>query len=280
MNRAIAVRLIGVAVVLLGAWVAFTQQGDQPPLNLIKVADDLYMIEGSGGNVALYVTDEGAILVDDKYEQNFDEIMANVRKVTDQPVKYVLNTHSHGDHTGGNAKFLPTAEILLHRNARDNMIRGKQPGAPRIAFADEAELHLGGKDVMAKYFGRGHTNGDVVIFFPGRRTVHTGDLFAGGVLIDYANGGSLKEWSATLESLLAEDFDTVIPGHGPVSDCAGLIQHKANVEKLRERVSGLLREGRSEDQIRQVLVSEFKWDPNGLPMRAGFAGMMQELKPQ
>ncbi len=161
-----------------------------------KVAEDLYMIEGDGGNVALYVTNEGSILVDDKFEYVYDAILAQVKAVTTQPVKYVMSTHHHGDHTGSSAKWLPTAEIIAHVNNRVNMIKGNQPGAPRIVFTDESDLFLGGKEVIARYYGRGHTNGDAVMYFPALRVVHTGDLMAGaGPLVDYNNGGSLKEWT-------------------------------------------------------------------------------------
>jgi cyclase len=190
-----------------------------------------------------------------------------------------MSTHHHGDHTGSSAKFLPLAEIIAHRNNRVNMIKGNQSGAPRVVFSDESDVFLGGKEVRAKHFGRGHTNGDAVIFFPGRRTIHTGDLMAGASpLIDYANGGSLKEWANTLDGVLRNDFDTVIPGHGAVQKKADLLTYRNNVEMLRNRISGLVREGKSKEDISKVLVSDFKWDPNGLQMRAGLDGMLTELK--
>ncbi len=288
MSRTLAVRLTGTVLVFAAAWLAYTQpgQGGQgkggkqakqaSPLNLNKVTDDLYMLEGSGGNVAIYLTDEGAIVVDDKFEQNFDEIMANVKKVTSQPVKYVLNTHHHGDHTGSNAKFLPIAEIIMHKNARANIVRGKQPGASRLAFADEAEVYLGGKEVRAEHFGRGHTNGDAVIFFPGDRAVHTGDLFVSSApLVDYNNGGSLKEWAGTLDKLLAEDFDIAIPGHGPVMKKADVKAFRDKVAGIQNRVSSLVREGKSKDEISKVLSADF----NFAGMQLGAVdGMMAELK--
>jgi cyclase len=282
MKKTLAVRLAAGVLAFMGAWTAYTQNKgkEAPPLNLVQVADDLYSIEGGGaGNVGVYITDEGVILVDDKFDQNFDEIMANVKKVTEKPVKYVMSTHHHGDHTGSSAKFLPFAEIVAHRNNRENIVKNKQTGAPRVVFSDQAAVFLGGKEVDARYFGRGHTNGDAVIFFPARRAIHMGDLMAGtSPLIDYANGGSLKEWTSTLDGVLKNDFDTVIPGHGPVSKKADLITYRANVEKLRNRVSRLIREGKSKDDVAKVLVSEFAWDPNGLPMRVSLDGMMTELK--
>jgi beta-lactamase superfamily II metal-dependent hydrolase len=121
MSRVFFARLAAAALLLAGCWIAYTQTQAQPPkLTLSKVKDDLYMIEGDGGNVAVYVTSEGVILVDDKYEQDHDGIVAQVKSVTPLPVKYVLSTHYHADHSGGNAKFLPTAEIISTANARTN----------------------------------------------------------------------------------------------------------------------------------------------------------------
>src|ERR1700730_6608921 len=168
MSRTLAVRFSAGLLFLLAAWVAYTQnQNKQPPqLKINKVKDDLYEIEGDGGNVAVYITTEGVILVDDKYDQDHDNIVAKVKSVTSQPVKYILSTHHHADHSGGNAKFLPTAEIISTANARANIATGKQSNTPpgmagaRVVFTDEASVFLGGKEVRAHYYGRGHTNGD------------------------------------------------------------------------------------------------------------------------
>src|SRR5580700_2446895 len=131
MSRTLLSRLSAGCLFLLGCLIAYTQnQGKQPPpLTLNQVKDDLYEIEGDGGNVAVYVTSEGVILVDDKYDQDFDGIMAKVRSVTNLPVKYVLSTHYHSDHSGGNAKFLPFAEIISTQNARINIVEHKQANA-------------------------------------------------------------------------------------------------------------------------------------------------------
>src|SRR5437868_14524158 len=168
MTKTLVARISGSSILLLGCWIAYTQnQAKQPPpLTLNKVKEDLYEIVGDGGNVAVYVTTEGVILVDDKYEQDFEGITAKVKSVTDQPVKYVLSTHHHADHSGGNAKFLPTAEIISTANARANIIEHKQSNAPpgvapaRVVFTEECSVFLGGKEVHARYCGRGHTNGD------------------------------------------------------------------------------------------------------------------------
>lgn len=218
-------RALAVTVTSLGLWLAWSQN---PPaqLTIEKVTPNLYVIFGSGGNVAVMPTSEGVILVDDKFAQDGPQIMEKVRTVSDKPVRYVLNTHQHGDHTGGNEALLAAnAELLIHKNARANMVTSKQPGIPRISFADEAQISLGGKDVVARHFGRGHTNGDAMIYFPSEKVIHTGDLFVQGApFCDIANGGSIVDWDKTIGKALALDFDTVIPGHGPVVKKADLLK--------------------------------------------------------
>lgn len=286
-------------LVLAGAWVAYTQtpQGKQAPaqgkapaaFNLIKIADDLYVIDGGGaGNVAVYITNEGVIMVDDKFEQNFDEIMANVKKVTNQPVKYILSTHYHADHSGGNTRFSSIAEIISTRNAHDGIVQHKQSNAPndmipaRVTFTEETDLFLGGKEVRAKYYGRGHTNGDAFVYFPALKVLHTGDMFTSGTpLIDYPGGGSLLEWPKTLDSVLGDkslDFDTVIPGHGPVSKKADLITYRNNAEKMRTRVQTLIRQGKNQDDVAKVMTAEYNWQPGSLNMQWSLPGMMTELR--
>jgi len=287
MKRILLARAFAGIVLLAGFWMAYTQnQGKQPPpLTLNKVKDDLYEIEGDGGNVAVYVTGEGVILVDDKFDQDHEGIVAKVKSVTDQPVRYVLSTHHHSDHSGGNAKFLPTAEIISTANARANIVEHKQPNAPpdmapaRVVFTEECAVFLGGKEVRSRHFGRGHTNGDAIIYFPALRTIHTGDLMAGTTpLIDYTGGGSVIEWTKTLDQALKVDFDTVIPGHGPVTNKAGLLAYRNNIEKLRNRAAGLIREGKSQEDVGKVMIAEFGWAPNGMQMQWSLPGMMAELK--
>jgi glyoxylase-like metal-dependent hydrolase (beta-lactamase superfamily II) len=287
MNRTLALRVSALIVFLIGAWIAYTQQGNQPgQLTLNKVKDDLYEIEGDGGNVAVYITGEGVILVDDKFDQDHDGIMAKVKSVTEQPVKYIFSTHYHADHSGGNAKFLPFAEIISTAKARTNIVEHKQSNAPpgvmpaRVVFTEETSVFLGGKEVRAHHFGRGHTDGDAVIYFPALRTIHTGDLMAGTTpLIDYPGGGSVVEWTKTLDAAMkAWDFDTVIPGHGPVTTKPMLLTYRNNVEKLRVRAAGLIRGGKSSDDVAKVMMAEFGWMPNSLQMQWSLPGMMTELK--
>src|ERR1700722_271624 len=294
MNRRLIARVSALALFILLAWIAYTQNQTQPAqLTINKVKDGLFEIEGDGGNVAVLVTSEGVILVDDKYERDHDQIMDRIKSVTQQPVKYVFSTHYHEDHSGGNAKFLPTSEIISTRNARTNILEHKQSnGSPdtkpaRVVFTDETSVFLGGAEVRAHYFGRGHTNGDAVIYFPDLKTIHTGDLMAdtsdlrmgASPTVDYNGGGSLLEYPKTIDKVLAAyDFDTVIPGHGPVTTRQGLATYRDNVVKLIARAQAFVRQGKSQAELAKFMEKEYRWAPTSLPQQWSVPGMMTELK--
>ena len=157
MRRTILIRACAVAALLGAAWVIYSQSQPPPPIGIQKLKGDLYVIGVTrgvgGGNVAVEVTDEGVILIDDMFDRNHDEILEKLRTVTDKPIKYVLNTHQHDDHSGGNAKMLAiNAEVISHKNARVNMALLKMPGLAHVTFSDEVDVHLGGKEVRAHYF--------------------------------------------------------------------------------------------------------------------------------
>jgi len=270
------------ALVVLGSIMAMAA-GQQVPrftpeqearLQIRGVKDGLYVIPGfdggqSGGNVAVRVTDDGVIIVDNKFPYSFDFITEQVRKVTDQPIKYVLDTHHHDDHSGSNADFLPTAEVIAHKNARANIVRNNQPGPPRVIFADETAVFLGGAEVQMFHFGRGHTDGDAVAYFPDLRTVHTGDLIVFGQRLDgstlspfwdFGNGGSVLEWPATLTGLLALDFDTVIPGHGPLLTKDDVRIFRGKMEIVIDRVRTEIAAGATRDDIgSRVDTADLDW---------------------
>ena len=285
MNRKIIARISAGVLFLLLAFIAYTQ--NQPgKLTLNKVKDDLYEIEGDGGNVAVYITGNGVILVDDKFDQDHDGIMAAVRQITTQPVKYVISTHYHADHSGGNAKIVPSgAEIISTANARNNIVEHKQSNAPpgvapaRIVFTDETSVFLGGKEVRAHYYGRGHTNGDAVVYFPLLKVVHTGDLMAGTTpLVDYNGGGSIVDWTKTLDGVLQLDFDTVIPGHGAVTTKAGLQAYRDNIVTLRDRVTRPDPRRQEPGRHREVHGDRIPVGSGSLQQQWSVPGFMTELK--
>ena len=241
-QKPLLVRIGGIGLAAAGLCLVWLQAQQPPkqPITVQKVTDNLWVIMSSdSGNVAVMPTSEGVLLVDDKFDQYGPDIVAKVKAISDKPIKYILNTHQHGDHTGGNAFMLTNtpAEILIHKNARANMVAGKQPGLPQVTYADEAQVFIGGKEVNAHHLGRGHTNGDAVILFPSERVLHTGDLFVNGSapFIDYSAKGSIVEWDKTLDRVLQLDFDLVIPGHGPVARKADLMKWRNSIAELRSR---------------------------------------------
>jgi len=253
----------------------------QNSLTIEQVKDGLYTISGSGGNVGVRVTTEGVILIDDKFPRNFEEIQELVAQVSDQPVKYVLNTHHHGDHSGGNIEYINISEIIAHQNARDNMVRGNQDAPPRLVFTDQTAIYLGGIEVRAFYMGRGHTNGDAVIYFPDLQTVHGGDLLHTiAPFIDYANGGSSKGWVSTMNNILSLDFDTAIPGHGAVMSRSDVIAFRNQMEAVRQRMADLIRSGMPRtDASERIQTEELSWTmaPDGLFMQSSIPGFYHEI---
>jgi cyclase len=261
-----------------GLFLAWSQNQQPAQLTMEKVTDSLYVIFGSGGNVAFVPTSQGVILIDDKFAQDGPQILAKIKSVTDKPIRYVLNTHHHGDHTGGNEALLAAnAEIVLHKNARANMVRAEQPGIPRITFSDESQVFLGGKEVDARYLGRGHTNGDVVIHFPSERTLHMGDLFTNGApFCDTTSNCSIKEWDQTLQKALAYDVDTVIPGHGPLMKKADLARYVQTVATVRDRVRKACASGSPDDAVKRIDLADMGLSMAGMAAR-GVPGMCKEL---
>jgi cyclase len=296
---------------LAGAWVVYAQNAKPPgPLRIAQVKPGLHMISGEGGNVAVLATDEGVVLVDDMFDRNHADILAQVKSVTDKPLRYVINTHQHDDHAGGDMKMLPIAEVIAHKNVRANLAHIKQPyyedtpgtpiGLPRVTFTDEMSVFLGGKETRAKYFGRGHTSGDAVIYFPELKTIHTGDLFLGtrgsglgargsglaatpartrppgvNIYVDYAQGGSFLDWTKTLDGALSLDFDTVIPGHGSVSTKDDVARFRADLETMRNRLAGMIKQGTSKSDLLKTLEEDYGWRSTGCPLTPPTPGCLQ-----
>src|SRR6185369_221206 len=298
MIRALRYRSPFVAVCLAPLALTAYAQTLKPaqPLNIARVKGDLYMISGEGGNVAVYVTPEGVVLVDDMFYRNYDDMVAKVATVSDRPIKYVLNTHQHDDHAGGNARMLGLANVIAHDNVRKNLEKIKQPyyedtpgtpiGLPNITFSRELAVNIGGKEIRTQYFGRGHTSGDVVVYFPELKVVHTGDLYlsfprpgdkprGAGIYVDYAQGGSFLEWTRTLDGILALDFDIVIPGHGPVKTKQALVRFRGDVETMRDRIAALIKSGASKQQVLTVFEMDYGWKSTGCPPSPPTGGCLQ-----
>jgi cyclase len=285
MRKSSVVRLMIAALLLGGVWLAYTQQGSPPASKLTtqKLADDLYVIHNDyvPGNTTALITNEGVVLVDDKFPADHANIIAELKKITTQPVKYVVNTHHHFDHSGGNADMQKLgAQIVSSEQARRYMVDGKQPGLSNVAFQDHMHIYLGGKNVELFYFGRSHTGGDIVAYFPAQRVISMGDMFTFGdatpQLVDYTNGGSAKEWTATVSRALQLDFDTVVPGHGNVTNKAELTKFRESTVTLRNKVHEMLVAKSSKADIEKMLRSDFHFAD--LHINVSLDGLMVELR--
>jgi glyoxylase-like metal-dependent hydrolase (beta-lactamase superfamily II) len=286
MNKSSTGRL-AVAFTLCGALCVanlYGQFGDQAAkLNLVKVKDDLFVIHNDfvPGNSTALITNEGVILVDDKFEIDHGGILAELKKITDKPVKYVINTHHHADHSGGNAKLQQlNVQVVSSVQARENMVDANQPGLPNVVFDQHARVFLGGKTVELYHFGRAHTNGDIVALFPASRVLATGDMFTFGdatpELIDYPGGGSAKEWTKTLDSALQLDFETVVPGHGVVTTKQEMRKFRDTSLKLRTRIHEMIVQKKTRDEIAKMLQTEFHWAQ--LHLDLSLDGALAELR--
>jgi glyoxylase-like metal-dependent hydrolase (beta-lactamase superfamily II) len=286
MRTRLLARVSILAVLGVALWVAYAraQFGQQAAkLDVVKLNDDLFVIHNDfvPGNTTALITNEGVVLVDDKFEIDHGNILAEVKKLTNQPVKYVVNTHHHADHSGGNAKLQQlSVQVVTSEQARENMVDGKQPGLPNMTFEHHAHIYLGGKNVELYHFGRAHTNGDVVVYFPAHRTLAAGDMFTFGdatpELIDYSGGGSAKEWTQTLDSALQLDFDTVVPGHGVVTTKAEMRKFRDSTLRLRNRVHEMVVQKKTRDEIAKMLQAEFHWVQ--LHLDRGLDGAIAEMQ--
>ena len=274
----------------LGAIVRGQQGPPAPPPRLLKVADDLYVIQNqnhtvteigqNGGNVTIIVTGEGVILVDSKFERMHDDIMAKVKSITDKPVRYLVLTHNHGDHSGGSARMQALGATIVSSVAtRENMARANMAGRAQLAYSGYSELTLGGTRLELREL-RGHTRGDTVISLPARRTVLAGDLVTTPdsipAIVNYGDGGNWTELGESLEAIGRMDFDLLVGGHGPNLTKAEFNAFKTKVHGIRERFRALNRDKKTQEEIAQALTKEFNWGSG--PAAGNLAGMMQELR--
>ncbi|MBZ5575153.1 MAG: MBL fold metallo-hydrolase [Acidobacteriia bacterium] len=248
--------------------------GGQPVQPIQQVKPGLYMVAGAGANSEIRVTPDGLIVVDGKLagEQNYNDLMAQIKSVSSQPVKFLIVTHHHADHTGNNDRFLAAGvQVLGHENLKKNLETYRAnpvPAPPSMTYAGaETTVRLGGVAVEVHHFGRAHTSGDSVVYFPDLKTVVVSDVVttgATGPLADYAGGGSFLEWSQVLDSILKLDWDACIPGNGGVLTKADVQAYKAKIDTFVARAKEAVAKGVAPDQ----LMAQIKTDDLGFTPRA------------
>lgn len=252
---------IAAALAAAGALATAAQDLAKVEIKATKVQGGVYMLEGRGGNIGVSVGDDGIVIVDDQFAPLAPKIVAALKGITDKPVKFVINTHWHADHTGGNEAFGKTAPVVAHDNVRRRMQEGnaRTPPAPAgalpvLTFDHQATIHVNGEEVRAMHLPHGHTDGDAVVFFTKSKVVHMGDLFFHGMLpfIDLDSGGSVKGLIANVDAVAAKlDADVkVIPGHGPLATVEELKAYSAVLKEAVAAVEAALREGKTVEQMK------------------------------
>jgi cyclase len=246
--------------------------GGQPvqPIQMLKPG--LYVVPGGGANSIVRVTNEGVILVDTKLpgEANYNGLMEQIRSVTPQPVKVVIVTHHHADHTGNDDRFISAgAQVIGHEQLAKNLDTYQfdpRPAKPSATYnTAEHTVRLGGVEVRVLHLGRAHTGGDSVVYFPDVKVVATSDAVTTGTqgpLADYAGGGSFAEWTPVLDAMLKLDFDTAVPGAGPVLTKADVQAFRTKFTTVMMRASELVQKGVPKDQLlMQLKTDDIGWAP-------------------
>lgn len=242
-----------------------TAQGDFDKVRIktTPLGQGLYVLEGRGGNIGVSHGEDGFVLIDDQYAPLTPKIRAALAAIGREPVRFVLNTHWHGDHTGGNEDFgSGGALIVAHHNVRKRLAAGgfmeafkrQVPPAPAkalpvVTFGEDVSFHLNGQELRAFHVAAAHTDGDAVVHFPQANVVHLGDLYFNGLypVIDYGSGGHIEGMVAAIDRVLplVDDKTIVIPGHGPLSNRAQLVAYRGMLATVAQRLRVLLREGKT-----------------------------------
>jgi len=269
------------ALLLACAATAFAQQNfDKVEIKAIKLNDSTYMLMGAGGNIGVSVGADAVFMIDDQYAPLTPKIEAAVKAITDKPVKFVFNTHWHGDHTGGNANMGKSGAIIV---AHDNVLKrmsseqfndlfksktapSPKEALPVVTFAQEVTFHLNGDDIVAMHVPRAHTDGDAILWFKKGNIVHMGDCFFNGLypFIDASSGGSPEGTVEAVDKILAmvNEQTKIIPGHGPLSDKAGLKAFRDMLATVTGRVKEMKNAGKKlEDVVAAKPTADFdeKW---------------------
>jgi len=261
-------KLLVPAVLLLFA-ISVTAQTDfsKVEIKVTKVAGNVYMLEGAGGNIGVSVGDDGILIVDDQFAPLADKIRAALKGIADKKLRFILNTHWHGDHTGGNEAFGPEAPVIAHDNVRKRMATEQKseffkrttPASPKealpvITFNQNLTVYFNGEEIRAIHFPHGHTDGDSVIFFSTSNVVHLGDDFFAGrfPFVDLESGGSVEGLTKNIAEIITKipAGAKLIPGHGPLSTIEDLMNYHNMLVTTSDIVRAKIKAGKTLEQIK------------------------------
>lgn len=240
---------------LLSLTLSGQSRWDKVSISTTKLTDNTYMLVGAGGNIGVSIGDDGILMIDDQFAQLTDKILEALRKLSDQPIKYVMNTHHHGDHTGGNENFGKLgATIMAHDNVKKRL-KEKSPlvALPVITFNNKMSLEMNGETVLIIHVNNAHTDGDALLYFTESNVLHTGDTYFNGryPYIDLKSGGSIEGYiNAVTTGLMLVDEDTkIIPGHGNLSNKAEYEAFLKMLETIKTNILSEIENGKTEDEV-------------------------------
>ncbi len=248
---------------------SFAQRREAQPVTFVKISDRLYEISGGqGANSGVYIGDDSVLIIDAKMdEKSVDQVIEQIKQITDKPITYLVNTHSDGDHTGGNQYFPETVTIIAHENCRIELLNPNRDGAqsewskpelapfvPSLTFRDKMDIYLGSKKVEFLYFGVGHTTGDAVVYIPEEKTAFIGDLIFSGrpqLIHSYKGGNSFEYIKTTTKMLATIDAEKFSNGHGEITDRKQIQNHIAQMKERQEKVRALIKKKINLDEIKK-----------------------------
>jgi cyclase len=264
-------RRAALVVVAVLAMASYSRSQGQPDFSKVeikttKLADNFYTLEGQGGTIGILTGPDGIFMVDTQFAPLSQKIAAAIKQVSNQPIRFIVNTHVHGDHTGGNENFAKMGAVIISRNELRDRLAHPAPGAngapvapapaaalPLITYEGQMTFHMNGEDIRLIPIPRAHTDGDTMVYFPGPDVIMTGDFYRSVQYpnIDRGNGGSLNGMLDGLGRIigLAGPNTKIVPGHGPMVGRAEVIAHRDMILAIRDKVSQLISQGKSQDDV-------------------------------
>jgi glyoxylase-like metal-dependent hydrolase (beta-lactamase superfamily II) len=239
---------------------------EEVTLEIEKVSGDVYCLSGAGGNIGILKTEAGLLVIDSGYEKTAEDVSKKITAFSPTPIKYLINTHYHGDHTGGNKVVGKDAVIIMHPNCKDSLTRSLGTKEAEKAYIAKVKpwkigevIELGEETVRLLHFGPGHTAGDIVVVFEKSKVLHTGDLFFNGMppYIDVKDGANTGHWIRTIEALCTRYVDyKVIPGHGKVTTPEEYLKFADYLKLLRKKVTVAIAQGKTREQAMETIKVE------------------------
>jgi cyclase len=298
-------RLAGAAVAAATLVLAGGANAQQPDFSKVEMkttdlGHNTYMLEGAGGNITVAVGDDGIIMVDGEFAPLHDKIKAAIEAVSKQPIKYLINTHFHGDHTGGNGPFSKDGAVVvaevnvatrLTAGTTNGLTGNKTPPAapeaiPTKTYKDGSlTLKVKGRSALLRHIANAHTDGDTYVYFKDANVLSTGDIFTRNYPnIDFANGGNINGMIAGADTYikLANDKTKIVPGHGPLATKADVVAYRAMLATARDRIAKLIKDGKSEDEVlaaKPLADLDAKWAANEQSAKNFVRVVYNSLKP-